>query len=273
MGPRVHVYTISWNEERILPHFLRHYSAVAERIVVYDNHSTDQTPDIVRAWPTAELRSLDTGDCYHENSLVDIKNSAYKESRGHADFVIVADTDEFLYHPDLRGALARFREQGITLPKITGYEMVAFRSPVHASSLVETVRLGYPNSSFDKRCVFDPEIDIHYGQGAHRANPTGPVVEDDVPTLKLLHYHYIGFRAVLQRNRIRSKRYSAETLKQNFGFQYKWGAFRLLAKFVHLRANAGNVITGKPTLLAKTIGPLTRFAKHLLWKPEYAVRD
>ena len=34
---RIHVYTVSWNEEKIMPHFLRFYGAVADRIVVYDN--------------------------------------------------------------------------------------------------------------------------------------------------------------------------------------------------------------------------------------------
>ena len=33
---RVRVYTICWNESRVIDCFLRHYEAIAEHIVFYD---------------------------------------------------------------------------------------------------------------------------------------------------------------------------------------------------------------------------------------------
>jgi hypothetical protein len=46
---RVHVYTICWNESRVIEYFLRHYEQFAERVVVYDENSTDGTKEILAA--------------------------------------------------------------------------------------------------------------------------------------------------------------------------------------------------------------------------------
>ena len=35
---RVRVYTICWNERRVIDCFLRHYEAIAEHIVFYDKN-------------------------------------------------------------------------------------------------------------------------------------------------------------------------------------------------------------------------------------------
>ena len=40
---RVRVYTICWNESRVIDCFLRHYEAIAEHIVFYDEDFTDGT--------------------------------------------------------------------------------------------------------------------------------------------------------------------------------------------------------------------------------------
>jgi len=53
---RVHVYTICWNESRVIDYFLRHYEPIAERIVVYDEDSTDDTREILTAHRNVELR-------------------------------------------------------------------------------------------------------------------------------------------------------------------------------------------------------------------------
>ena len=39
----IHLYTICWNEERMLPFFFRHYDQWVDRYVVYDDNSTDAT--------------------------------------------------------------------------------------------------------------------------------------------------------------------------------------------------------------------------------------
>jgi glycosyltransferase involved in cell wall biosynthesis len=43
-----------YNEEALLPHFLAHYAPIADRIVVWDNGSTDATPQIAQAHSKVE---------------------------------------------------------------------------------------------------------------------------------------------------------------------------------------------------------------------------
>ena len=65
---KIRVYTVAWNEEKILPHFLRHYARFADRIVVYDNGSNDRTRDIIFAHPQAEFRTYDTDGVLHDGA-------------------------------------------------------------------------------------------------------------------------------------------------------------------------------------------------------------
>jgi len=41
--PKLDLYCLCWNEARIIPFFLRHYLPLADRIIVFDNGSTDQS--------------------------------------------------------------------------------------------------------------------------------------------------------------------------------------------------------------------------------------
>ena len=121
---KLHVYTVCWNEEELLPFFFKHYERFADKIVAYDNMSDDSTPEILGAHPLCERRAFDTGGKVRDDLLLKVKNNAWKESRGEADWVIVCDADEFIFHPDLVGYLDSCRERDITIPQPTGFSMV-----------------------------------------------------------------------------------------------------------------------------------------------------
>jgi glycosyltransferase involved in cell wall biosynthesis len=99
---RIHVYSMGWNEGRFLPFYLAHYGMFAERIVYFDNESDDETSQLLDADPRCERRTIATQGEMRDDILVQLKNSAWKESRGLADWVVVCDVDELLYHPALR---------------------------------------------------------------------------------------------------------------------------------------------------------------------------
>ena len=52
--------------------------------------------------------------------------------------VIVADIDEFLYHPDMLGYLGRWRNRGATCIPALGYEMVSDSFPAPGETLAAT---------------------------------------------------------------------------------------------------------------------------------------
>ena len=229
---RLHLYTVCWNCERLLPYFLRHYLPLCERLVFYDNLSTDRTREIIRSTNKAILVDFDTGGEIDESNYLRVKNHAYKESRGIADYVVVADIDEFLYHPQLLEVLARYQDAGVTLPRVRGFNMVSLLHPSRAETLPVLVRRGRYSPMYSKRCVFAPDLDIHYLPGAHRCSPVGTVVESDDESLKLLHYQYMGLWHVLCRYRQYRRRLSEQNRRLPYAVQYKQGHAYTVLRFL-----------------------------------------
>ena len=94
---KIELYTITWNDMRVLPFFLRHYESWVDRIIVFDDASDDGTVDLLRSHPKVDLRQLpDKGDSFVLTAL-DIWNHAWKERRNRADWVIATNIDEFFW--------------------------------------------------------------------------------------------------------------------------------------------------------------------------------
>lgn len=252
----IHVYTVCWNEEKILPYFLEHYSRFADRIVVYDNMSTDRSAEIVRAHPAAELRLFDTGDRFDDKANLHIKNTAYRESAGIADFVIAVDTDELVYHPDIKALLAAYREEGVTLPKMTGFEMISLSFPRRPGSIIGQIRLGRENPFYNKRCIFSPELEMNFLPGCHVCTPEGVVRESRAADLKLLHFHYVGLLKTVVRHKVCKKRLSRFNIDTKAGYQYTWGSLKIIARFLVYRVNAHDIIRNRRSLLSSCAAPL-----------------
>lgn len=200
----IDVYTFCWNEEAILPFFLRHY--YARKIVVYDDGSTDRSREIAASDPRVEIREFPPRPYCDHGLMSEIKGTCWRGSD--ADWVVVVDVDEFLYHPDLVAELGRLKEAGVTLPAVHGYEMVGHGGlPVDdGRQLIETIRDGAPSPLYSKRCIFDPAkvTGMVYGLGAHHWQAEGEVVEGG--DLKLLHMNFLGVGYIIDRwNRWRSR--------------------------------------------------------------------
>lgn len=212
----LHVYALCFNEETILPYFLRHYQPIAGRIVIYDNESTDSSREIALA-AGAEVRRFQTRGEHSDRVQTMIKSTCYRDSLGRADWVIVVDMDEFIYHPDLPGLLARYDREGVTVPLVEGYDMVSDGPPTSLGQIYDEIRTGFRNDRFDKPEVFKPEIDIRFGPGCHGAEPRGRVRRSDKAEIKLLHYRYLGHEYLTRRYELRTKRLSQDNIRNQWG--------------------------------------------------------
>ena len=196
---RVVAYTICWNEERMLPFYLRHYSRFCDKIVVYDNRSTDSSRDIVKNFPNTEVRDFDSGEVIDEMLYLGIKNEAYKEEREKADFVIVGDVDEFLYAPEILSVLAGIKRKKETILTTQGVEMVSDSFPEDDGRHIwQSADKGVLCWAFSKRICFSPEIDINYLAGAHKCCPSGRVRMSNVFAY-MLHFKWLGKEHVYDR--------------------------------------------------------------------------
>jgi len=218
---KIHLYSLAWNEEKLIPHFMKYYARFCEKIVVYDNESTDRTPAIVRSFPQGEVRTWSSGNQNDEQLKLDIKNTAYKESRGKADWVIVCDADEFLYHPRLVAKLGQYRFWGINFPKVEGFQMVPDDVVGEdIDDLPARYRQGVPYANLDKRIVFDPVLDVEYDAGAHHAKPSPGARESLGRSLKLLHYKMLNLDYYVERNRTLGGRLSELSKQKGWGVHY-----------------------------------------------------
>ena len=199
-NPIVHYYAVCWNEERMLPFVFRHYDGFVSRYVFYDNESTDDSQRIIQSHPNSYVKTFHT-DGFDDNVHNMIKNSCWKKSRGRADYVIVCDVDEMLYHKEMQQMLTHAHKNHISFFQPEGWDMYSETFPPSNSTLTETVTKGTRNKGYGKCILFDPHriVDINYEPGAHFCHPTGMVKTSEDYDLKVLHYKNLGLDYVMSR--------------------------------------------------------------------------
>jgi hypothetical protein len=85
---RVHVYSLCWNEHRMLPYYFRHYRPVAERFFILDDGSTDGSDLMLESQPDADLGRFSKEPESFVLSARRFYNEGWKRSRGQADWVV-----------------------------------------------------------------------------------------------------------------------------------------------------------------------------------------
>ena len=244
---RIELYTNTWNERRILPFFLDHYEPWVDRFVVFDDGSDDGTAEVLARHPKVDLRPYPPkGDSFVLATLK-LWQNVWKESRGRADWVIVTNVDEFLYHPDgMRAYLERCSADGVTILHPLGYTMVGRAFPADGKGLVSAIRHGAPMIGHDKRQAFVPDAitEINFSPGRHRSHPTGVVREPRIPEAKLLHYKYIDPHGYLiPRQKALGARLLPGDLSRGLGNHYALPDEVNLYSFEWLEMHASDVVT------------------------------
>lgn len=204
----IDVHAICYNEEKLMPFFMKHYNDFARNIYIYDNFSTDKSVEIARRLG-AIVRTFGNGNL-DDREYLKIKNNVYKKSD--ADYVIVCDLDEFLYHPNLIEELKEYMKQGIQLPNIQGFNIYSEQFP--KSDILE-IDTGFEDKNFCKQIIFSPKVDIKFNYGCH----TNAAQGKRGGKLYLLHYRCIGgVGEMITRHRMYSLRMC------EFNKQYRLGA-------------------------------------------------
>jgi hypothetical protein len=267
----VHVYVQCWNEEILLPHFFRYYS-FADKIFIYDNGSNDNSKMLIEAEPKAERLTFDTSGGTNSEVQIQLKNNVWKKSKGIADFVIVIDTDEFIYHSDLFTALHEMKACGATILKPRGYQMIGDETPDADQVLTECITRGARSYQFDKCVLFDPNAitEVNYTTGAHNCEPEGNVVYHRTPGWKLLHYKYLSFEYVHQRHHVLGKRRSELDRSMGYGQHYVKSEGELRKLMSSFQTRAETVVKRESALDIETLSALYQQARVFLQQKEYA---
>jgi FkbM family methyltransferase len=215
---KIRVTTFCKNEAALLPYFVRHYQTFADEIWVYDGNSSDGSAEIAESLGAKVLSLPGDGEELDDFKLLDMRNNLYKAGRERYSWQIVCDVDEFLYHPNILSLLKNYKEEGITVPKVQGYEMYALNFPTTSGQIYLEVTRGKRNPFFlDKTCIFDSMVDVNYSIGCHKSHPIGNVKFSPKADLKLLHFSHLGYEYTKKKAEFKIARFSQVNKTHNFG--------------------------------------------------------
>ena len=232
--PVIHLYSICWNEEKMLPFFFKYYDKCVDRYIFFDDKSDDRTIELINQHPRAEVRPFpESNNDSFVLSAQSVHNHCWKESRGNADWVIITPVDEFLYHPDIINFLIKCKTKKITAVPALGYQMLSEVFPDNNSDLITEVPNGTPWEEMNKLSLFDPhEIkETNFQLGRHEANPQGNIKYPRQDELLNLHFKYLSFNFLLERHKQLLHKLRCTDIKNNWGVQYKFSEEELRKKW------------------------------------------
>ena len=241
--PTIHLHALCWNEQRLLPYFFRHYDPIVDRYFIYDNGSTDGSLEILASHPRVVLDTFQFSGSFVAAATVHDQH-CWKKSRGVADWVLVVNVDEHVYHPSLRRYLRACTRAGVTIVTPEGYNMVSTAFPTTSRPLWKTVCFGARDTIWDKPECFDPNRieEINFTEGRHAAAPTGTAVHARTVRTKLLHYKYLGADYMVRRHEELRGRIPPQDLARGVGYQYAWDRERNLEELERCQKRAVRVV-------------------------------
>lgn len=205
---KITLYFINWNDSFYLPFIKKHYGSFCQKIVMYDQYSTDGSAEMGKHLGF-EVRNFGSMSQLNDQWYLDVKNNCWKEERDKSDYVIVCDADEFVLPDILKG----------TAPKVRGYNMISDDIP--SGTDIFEIKTGAPSESYSKQAIFSPTHieEINFRHGCHQNGMTGLIKDDGF--CRLLHYRQIGgVERLIERHKQYRPRMSKFNLKHNMGHHY-----------------------------------------------------
>lgn len=226
----IEAHIIAFNEAETIHLTIKHYQSFCDRVIIWDNHSTDNTREIARLM-TCIVKTFGVKGELSDRAYMELKNECWKKThpgQDRRDWVIVVDADEILFIPDhynkgqafwFSSYLESYKNKSVTICDTQGWNVFSHDMPKESWLEITT---GYPEENYSKNVIFDPKqiTDINYHIGGHVCKPRGNVVWSD-ETLYLLHYRNVGGpQRLVDRHNLYRPRMSKENLQRNWGHHY-----------------------------------------------------
>jgi glycosyltransferase involved in cell wall biosynthesis len=207
----VEIYAPCHQEAKIIPYFMRHYNQYG-KVFLYEGHSTDGSRELAESLG-ATVINLDTNNEVRDDILMDIRNNCWKASK--ADWVIVCDMDEFVYHPNFIAYLKTVKET-IVCPRT--FEMFSNKFPTTTGQIYDEVQHGFEIRP--KFFLFQPTKlkEMSYSAGSHEALPQGEVYINYTTEIFCLHMRHLSIDHIVNRNAYLNSRRSEINKQMNWGW-------------------------------------------------------
>jgi len=227
---KICLYTLCYNELPILPFAIEYWRRFVDKVVLYDNGSTDGSVQFLQDHHSdfVEVRSF----TYKDNNKIDdyelkwYKNNWWKEARGKYDYVIMCDLDEFFYTFDVEEFMEYIIDNNITIVKSIGYDLVTPLFPTYNPGELLHEKLFFGSRFTDEdKCIFfncNEIEEINYDFGCHTCEPSGNVKYYDKSDFYIFHAKYLSLDYIIDKYNRCSKKLSDVNNEKNFGNQYNY---------------------------------------------------
>jgi len=166
-------------------------------------------------------------DTYDEYKSAKLRSTIYKDetygfnATDKADWAILVDADEFVYHSDLVKILKDYKEQGVAIPRLVGYDMFSKKFPAYKKGTLMTdlVKKGNLSLAECKPVIIDPNrVEVKFSVGAHfHSQVSGAAYPSAFADIKLLHYKNLSKGYVVARYKQLAPRSSCTNKSNKFG--------------------------------------------------------
>lgn len=232
---KIETFAVCHNEAPMIHYFLRHYLQFGS-VTIFDNQSTDDSVKIAEK-AGAIVFQFDTEGQFDEAVLTHIRNRCWKESK--ADWVIVTDIDEFVYHKKLAKVLESIKGT-VVLPRM--FNMYSDVFPSTLGQIYDEVQYGVEFNS--KPCLFKPaEIkEMNFEVGCHAAHPEGNYSLNFTSEIINLHFKNMSLDYVIHRNAYLNSRQSDVNRQNNWNWHLAETPEQTLKNFEHAKSRLIKVI-------------------------------
>lgn len=172
----IQLMTMWYNEEFLAPYFLKHYSWVNKIHILLDADTNDNTESVAKQFSNVEIEHFKFPDMMDDILKVQVFNNKYKTLTD-ADYVILADSDEFIFCNDLNKTVRSHIENTVKdVYFVNLWQIYENENDLPMSSDVPVPYLrrhGDPNmeDSFNilyvKPAIVKGNKDIHWNVGNH----------------------------------------------------------------------------------------------------------
>ena len=191
---RVVVVAITFECAALAPFFLRHYETIADEIAIFDDFSQDGTREIFKAHPKVLLRDWPhPGSGIDEHAFLNFLYQVYPSAAKHGfDWVMLVDSDEFLYAPKALDVLAQALKDGVEVIQTSGFNMTGTGLPKDdGRQIYEINPMGVAAPVYSKAVILRPTAKVTWNLGRHALENCNPKLSNG-PLFKLLHYRFLG---------------------------------------------------------------------------------
>lgn len=206
-------FIIAWNEIETIHLTIKHYQKFCDQITILDNFSDDGTRAKAEGMG-CKVQTFGILGKLDDNEYLKIKNSVYLRST--AKYVIVCDSDEILWHSNIRQILEQ--DTGTVFNTI-GWDI--FSNDMPKNDFLE-IQNGHFQPNYCKKIIFSPKIRINFEYGSHTCKPKGDLRPSN-ELLTLFHYSNIGgFKRLSERHKIYRERMSENNRRIGLGCHYNF---------------------------------------------------